>query len=173
MSYFDISYVKSDASFSTPDDSIFNPNQYKFYTQVNNSLNSLNTPINEDLKQIKINTYYYKRYKSENQILYFVMFIITIIIILSLIKKFFPFFDEISYSVVVAIILGISLLYIIYSIYLLMNKDNHNYDEDDYMFNSNAFNIQNNSNDSNTDCLQHDVYQINDISYNIFDLMKF
>ena len=41
MSYLGISNnVISDATFSTPDDSMYNPNQYKFYTQVNSNLNS-------------------------------------------------------------------------------------------------------------------------------------
>ncbi len=157
--YLDISNV-SDLSFSTPNDSVYNANQYKFYNQVNNSIKKLNKPMNEDLRQVEVNTYYYKRYKSENQILYFIMIICVIIIVIALIKKRVAFLDDLSYSIIVGTILGISLLYIVYSIYLLVYKDNHNYDEDQYTFNNNAIDICNN--DINYDCLQHDP-EANDV----------
>jgi heme/copper-type cytochrome/quinol oxidase subunit 4 len=152
--YLDISNVITDSIFGTPNDSQYNPNQYKFYTQVNSSLNGLTTPLNEDLRQLQINTYYYKRYKSENNLLNFIMVVFIIIIIIALIKKQTPFFDDLSYSIIVGTILGIALLYIVYSIYLLMHKDDYNYDEDDYadyMFNTD---IDICNNHINSECLQ-------------------
>jgi len=92
--------------------------------------------VNEDLKQIQINTYYYKKYKSENNILYFVMIMCFIIISIALVKKKMTYFDDLSYSIIVGTIMGLSLLYICYSIYALMYKDNLNYDEDDHKFNT-------------------------------------
>lgn len=124
----------NDFSFNSPNDAKFNPNQYKLYNQMNKSLDYLNKPINEDLKQIRINTYYYKRYKSENHILYFIMIILFIVIIISIIKKRMPFLDDVAYSIIVGGILALSLIYISICLYKLMIKDNHNYDEDDYHF---------------------------------------
>jgi uncharacterized integral membrane protein len=134
-SYLDISYIDTSVDVSFVDDSEFNKNQYIFYNQVNDSLNELNKPIEEKIKQIQINTYYYKKYKSENNLLYFIIIIILIIIILSFINKLFPFLDT-YYSIIVGIIISFSLLYIIYSIWIMINKDNTNYDEHQYGFDS-------------------------------------
>lgn len=92
--------------------------------------------LNEDLKKVQVNTYYYKRYKSENQILYFIMIMCFIIISIALIKKKITSFDDLSYSIIVGIILALSLFYISYSIYLLTYKDEVNYDEDNYPYTS-------------------------------------
>lgn len=92
--------------------------------------------LNEDLKKVQVNTYYYKRYKSENQILYFIMFVCFIIISIALIKKKLRSFDDLSYSIIVGIIIALSLFYIAYSIYLLTYKDEVNYDEDNYPYTS-------------------------------------
>lgn len=93
-----------------------------------------NRHLTEDLKKVQVNTYYYKRYKSENQILYFIMFICFIIISIALIKKKVTSFDDLSYSIIVGIIIVVSLFYISHSIYLLTYKDELNYDEDNYPY---------------------------------------
>jgi hypothetical protein len=118
-----------------------------------------NRHLNEELKQIQVNTYYYKKYKSENQLLYFIMFMCFIIISIALIKKKMPFFDDLSYSIIVGIIMGLSLLYISYSIYILIHKDRINYDENEYNFISN----DKSKSDSNVkyQCLQYDPIPIN------------
>ena len=130
-SYLDIFYnVTNDRNFSIPDDSVFNSRQNNFYIQANNAIKKLiNEPYKEDLKQIKINTYYYKRYKSENELLHFVMFVFVVLICFALIKKRVPFIDDFAYFIIIGIILGLSFLYIIYKLWLLMNKDDFNYDE--------------------------------------------
>ncbi len=111
-----------------------------------------NKHLSEDLKQVQVNTYYYKRYKSENHILYFIMFMCFIIISIALIKKKMPFFDDLSYTIIVGTIMGLSLLYIVYCIYILIHKDAVNYDEDDYKFHStSAADISNND---TTECLK-------------------
>jgi hypothetical protein len=111
-----------------------NQNQLKFYNQVNDNLISKK---NDHLRQVQINTYYYKRYKSENQLLYFIMIVCVIIIVIALIKQRFPFFDDYAYSIIIGIILSFSLMYILYCLWCLIYKDNHNYDEDQYLFNTN------------------------------------
>lgn len=64
------------------------------------------------------------------------MFILIFLIVLALIKQKYSYLDDLAYSVIVGSILALSLLYIVYSIYLLMMKDDSNYDEDDFMFNT-------------------------------------
>jgi hypothetical protein len=109
------------------------PKQNKFYNQVNDYLTSKK---NDHLRQVQINTYYYKRYKSENQLLYFIMIVCVIIIVIAIIKSRVPFFDDYAYSIIIGIILSFSLMYILYSLWCLVYKDNHNYDEDQYLFNT-------------------------------------
>ena len=160
-------------SILTPKSTYFeNPNKSKFYNQVNDSLNELKDPIENKLKQTQINTYYYKKYKSENQILYFIMIIIIIIIIISLTKKIVPFLDDFAYFIIISIILGFSLLYIIYSIWYLIHKDKQNFDEDYYRYNSD---VNHNANSLNADkykeCARPIQRQI-DISYNVNDLLN-
>jgi hypothetical protein len=128
--------------------------EINLYNELTDSVKKLNKPINEQLRQVQINTYYYKRHKSENQILYFIMIVFVIIIFIAVIKKSFPFFDDYAYSIIVGTIFAFSILYVVYSIYLLMYKDDHNYDEDNYKFNS-TIPISDNSN-INYDCLKRD-----------------
>jgi Cys-tRNA synthase (O-phospho-L-seryl-tRNA:Cys-tRNA synthase) len=108
--------------------------------------------FNEDLKQVQVNTYYYKRYKSENQLLYFIMVISFILISIALIKKRFAFFDDLSYSIIVGIIMGIALLYISHCIYGLIHKDKLNYDEDEYLYDDSNLDLSGNA---NYECLKH------------------
>jgi len=116
-----------------------------------------NKHFSEDLKQVQVNTYYYKRYKSENYILYFIMFMCFIIISIALIKKKMPFFDDLSYSIIVATIMGLSLLYIVYCINILIHKDAVNYDEHDYKFDYKSVpDISNNDNE----CLKFEPISI-------------
>ena len=117
-----------------------------------------NKHLSEDLKQVQVNTYYYKRYKSENYILYFIMFMCFIIISIALIKKKMPSFDDLSYSIIVGTIMGLSLLYIVYCVYLLIHKDPVNYDEHDYRFDSNS--TTDISNNIDTDCLKFEPISI-------------
>ena len=122
----------------------------KFYNQINNNLTSKQ---NNHLRQVQINTYYYKRYKSENWLLYFIMIICVIIIIISLIKQRVQFFDDYAYSIIVGIILSFSFIYILYYLWSIIYKDNHNYDENQYLFNTNKFSdVSGISNDDINNC---------------------
>jgi len=186
--YLDISNINYfDSIFSTPTDASFNSNQYNFYSDVNDSLDELNEPVQDNLKQIQINTYYYKKYKSENRILYFIMIVIIIIIIISFIKAKILFFNDTLYSVIISIILAYSILYILNSLWLIMFKDNKNYDENQHMFNLKVDQIENkiniekyksctNKRQSGYSDNSNDLDDLDDsdqpISYNISDLMN-
>lgn len=147
-------------------------NEYKFYSQVNDSLEELNDPIENKLKQIQINTYYYKKYKSENQILYFIMIVIAGTILISLIKNVLPIIDEFVYSIILSIILGLSLVYIMYSLWHLINKDNQNFDEDSYHFNLDVDHIANAINANKYKECTKPIETSIDISYNVTDLLN-
>ena len=108
--------------------------QTAFYEDIHDILNEDKNPDN------KWNIYYYKRYKAENSLLYFIMIICIIIIILSSIHKNFKFFDTYSYSTIVAIILAISIIYIIKQILDIMFRDKQNFDEYNYLYNASDIN---------------------------------
>jgi hypothetical protein len=135
--YTDVSFVTTDDTFRTPSDMIFNSTQYNFYKSVEKNLNALSKTSNEHVKQIQINTYYYKRYKAENQLLYFIMVVLLFVIIITVIKKYYPFLDDLAYSIIIGSILGLSIIYIVYSLWIIMNKDSTNYDENDYSYANN------------------------------------
>jgi hypothetical protein len=85
------------------------------------------------------------------------MFVCFIIISIALIKKKVSSFDDLSYSIIVAIIMVLSLFYISYSIYLLTYKDELNYDEDNYPFETRSDSSGNDiSGNVNYDCLKFD-----------------
>jgi hypothetical protein len=176
MGYSDISFVKTDPLFSPPSDLSFNPNQYNFYKQVEKNLTALNEPINENVKQIQINTYYYKRYKSENQLLYFINIVLVFVIIISFIKKKFPFIDDYAYSIIIGTILALSILYIIYNLWIILNKDDKNYDEYNYLYTSNIRTGDHNLSDSeliNESCLNNSVPDTINNTVDIDNLMSF
>jgi hypothetical protein len=171
MSYLGISEFDQsfDPLFESDVDSVFNPKQAQFYNEMNTSLKDLSKPVNEQLKQIQVNTYYYKRYKSENNILYVVIGILVLIIVISLIRNNYPFFDDMSYSIIVGIILAGLLLYIVSSIWKLFYKDKLNYDEIDYGDMS-SDDIVSGSNDNNSSECDRTSYNDTDISFNVSNL---
>lgn len=171
MSYLGISEFDQsfDPLFISDNDSVFNPNQAQFYKEINASLKTLNKPINDELKQIQVNTYYYKRYKSENTILYVTIAVLFLVIILSLIRKNYPYFDDNSYSIIVGAILAILLIYIVLSIKTLFYKDELNYDEYNYGYMS-SDDVSSGSNSSNTSDCNRSTSKNTDISYNVSQL---
>ena len=174
MSYLGISEFDQsfDPLFKSDVDSVFNPKQAQFYNEMNTALKDLSKPVNEQLKQIQVNTYYYKRYKSENNILYVVIGILFLIILISLIRKNYPFFDDVSYSIIVGIILVGLLIYIVSSIWKLFYKDQLNYDEIDYGDMS-ADDIVSGSNKYNSSDCNRTSLNNTDISFNVSDLKNF
>jgi hypothetical protein len=113
---------------------IDNTKQIGFYSYIDNILK---TPTYTNvLTSIKWNTYYYKKYRAENKLLYFIIGICILIIILNILKKSFSYFDDISYSVFIGIILAYSFIHILYILWTITYKDDLNFDENDYMFNN-------------------------------------
>jgi lipopolysaccharide export LptBFGC system permease protein LptF len=88
------------------------------------------TPYNEIINKIKWNTYYYKKYRHQTRMLFFIIFICILMIVLSKLRS--PYFDEKAYSLVVGIILGISFIYAFHGLWDLLIKDDKNFDEYDY-----------------------------------------
>lgn len=171
--YTNIPFVTTDATFATPSDMTFNSVQHNFYKKVEKNLSALTKTSNEHVKQIQINTYYYKRYKAENQLLYFIMVVLLFVIIITLIKKYYPFLDDLAYSIIIGSILGLSIIYIVYSLWIIINKDSLNYDENEYLYNTN--NIKSGLDPSNTlknSCLDNIVPEIPFETVNTDNLMS-
>jgi hypothetical protein len=172
--------MSKDISDNLPNDPNFIINdindetQIKFYNTINEIIK--NPAYTETLYSIKWNTYYYKKYKAENGLLYFIMGICVLIIVLNLIKKKFPYFDDISYSVIIGIILAYSFIHILYILWSITYKDKFNFDENDYSFdtepNYGTDLSNNNSNSNSVSCSKttvtdsvtdNSVFSINDL----------
>jgi hypothetical protein len=65
------------------------------------------------------------------------MVVLLFVIIISLIKKYYPFLDDLAYSIIIGTILGLSIIYIVHSLWIIMNKDDSNYDENNYSYSTN------------------------------------
>jgi hypothetical protein len=172
--YKNVTFVTTDASFATPSDMTFNSKQYNFYKGVEKNMNALSKTSNENVKQIRINTYYYKRYKAENQLLYFIMVILLFVIIITLIKKYYPFLDDLAYSIIIGSILGLSIIYIVYSLWIIMNKDSSNYDENnnDYTYTNNITSGPDQTNSLNSSCLDTYIPELPIETVNMDNLMS-
>ena len=99
---------------------------------VNLHFNEEKTPHEEVVNKIRWNTYYYKKYRQQTRLLFFIIFICVLMIVLSKLRSRFPYFDEKSYSFVIGIILGVTFIYMIYGLWDLLLKDDKNFDEYDY-----------------------------------------
>jgi len=172
--YTDISFVITDASFASPSDMTFNSKQHSFYKKVEKNLTALSKTSNEYVKQIRINTYYYKRYKAENQLLYFIMVVLLFVIIISLIKKKYPFLDDLAYSIIIGSILGLSIIYIVRSLWIIMNIDSSNYDENNYSSYIDSDNTTDSDREDtlNNSCLDNYIPQVPIKTVNMDNLMS-
>ena len=65
------------------------------------------------------------------------MVVLLFVIIITLIKKYYPFLDDLAYSIIIGSILGLAIIYIVYSLWIIMNKDSSNYDENEYSYTTN------------------------------------
>jgi hypothetical protein len=131
--------------------------QTAFYQDVQNILSE------DNYSSIKWNTYYYKRYKALNSVLYFIMIICIILIFLTLIKKSNPYFDDKSYSIIVGVVLALSVIYIVKQLWSIMFRDKQNFDEYDYSFNTNGSSIDISNNRS--ECVS--VKPLPEVNYSI------
>jgi hypothetical protein len=108
-----------------------------FNSSYKNKLDSINSqydekriPYDEMVKQIRWNTYYYKKYSQQSRILFFIIFICIIMLTLSKLRS--AYFDEKAYSVIIGIILGIAFIYTFYGLWDIFIKDDKNFDEYDF-----------------------------------------
>jgi len=169
MSYIDLKLQIPDNKLrGKQGDDIYNysANQIQFYNNINKEINS-NVDYKSQLIQIKWNTFFYKKYKAENDLLYFIIKLCIVIIILSLIHKRLPFFDDNAYSVIIGIIIAYGIIYIFYGIWNIMYKDNTNFDENEYLYYRNISNIDTTNNLNKSKCLTTTLPS--DISFNDID----
>ena len=87
---------------------------------------------NENIEATRWNTYYYKKYKAQNNILIFIISVTLLIFILTFFNKTTVYFDASSYMIIVGFILAVSILIVIYLYYDIFRRDNMNFDEHDY-----------------------------------------
>jgi len=90
------------------------------------------TEENENIKTTKWNTYYFKKYKAQNKLYIFIIIICIIIISLTFINKNYKYFDNLSYNIIIGVIVGLSIIYIAMDIWYIYKKDDMNFDEIDY-----------------------------------------
>jgi hypothetical protein len=87
---------------------------------------------NNDIHVARWNTYYYKKYKMESNVLTFIIIVCIIINILTFLHKTYPYFDRSAYLIMVGFILAITILLLFYAFIQIYSKDNMNFDESDY-----------------------------------------
>ena len=80
-------------------------------------------------KGILTNTYQHKKYKTQTDILYFIIKISLLVIVLSLLNEYISFFPETLYVILVGIIFGVSFIHILYRLYDIMIRDELVFDE--------------------------------------------
>jgi hypothetical protein len=106
---------------------IYDPSS--FLKLINNEFNKLYNTNNVNKTYSLNNIYIYKKYKSINYILYVILFVTIIILILTFLNKNFKYFDDYAYSIIVAVIIGSTTVYIITKILDILLRNNINYDE--------------------------------------------
>lgn len=104
----------------------------KHFDLLKTNLYDITAQENNDIKVARWNTYYYKKYKMECIVFTYIIVVCIIINILTLLHKTYPYFDASAYMIIVGAILGISILVVFYVYLIILNKDNMNFDENDY-----------------------------------------
>ena len=102
------------------------------YDRLNDMVLDVANKPNEDIQVARWNTFYYKKYKAQNNILLFIIGVCVFVIILKLLRRGFPYFDQTSYLTVLGITIGLTAVVLIFAINDIYYKDNMNYDEVDY-----------------------------------------
>jgi len=128
-----------------------------YYDLLNTKIYNIANEPNQDILMARWNTYYYKKYKSQNNILLFIIGACVLIVILKILHKFNPFFDYKAYSVLVASIIGLTVIIVGYLLLNILYKDNSNFDEIDYgYYNNNKANPTSTKSQSDVqfDCLE-------------------
>jgi len=102
------------------------------YDLLKTKLHDISNEENENIKVAIWNTYYYKKYKMESNFLLFIISICILIIILTFLHRTYPYFDESAYMISIGFVLAVSILLVIYLYFQIYNKDDMNFDENDY-----------------------------------------
>ena len=114
-----------------------NNNLKKYYDLLYDNVYNIANKPNEDIDVVKWNTYYYKKYKSQNNILLFIIFVCIFIILLKLLHRHNSYFDETAYSTVLGITIALSIIVVSYMLLEIYYKDELNFDETNYSYNMN------------------------------------
>jgi hypothetical protein len=99
------------------------------YDHLNNVVLNVAQKPNQDIHIARWNTFYYKKYKAQNNILLFIIGVCVFVIILKLLRKGYPYFDHTSYLTVLGITIGLTAAVLIFAIKDIYYKDNMNFDE--------------------------------------------
>ena len=99
------------------------------YGRLNDMLLNVAEKPNEDINVARWNTFYYKKYKAQNNILLFIIGVCVFVIILKLLRKGFPYFDQTSYLTVLGITIGLTASVLFFLIKDIYYKDSANFDE--------------------------------------------
>ena len=110
----------------------FNSTFKKKLDAINTQFKEEREPYDEIVNKIRWNTYYYKKYRQQTKMLFFIIFICILMIALSKLHSRYPYFDEKAYSLVIGIILGLAFIRVFLEIWDLYIRDNKNFDEYDY-----------------------------------------
>jgi len=102
------------------------------YNLLKTNLYKITAEENNDIRVARSNTYYYKKYKMESNVFIYIIVVCIIINILTFLHKTYPYFDDDAYKIIVGSILGISIVVVFYVYLIILNKDNLNFDENDY-----------------------------------------
>ena len=120
---------------TTPSPTYDSSKLMSYYDRLNSIVSNAANEPNEDILVAKWNTYYYKKYQAQNNILLFIIGVCVFVIILKIMNKSFPYFDRSSYLTILGITLGLTAVVLIYSIRNIYYKDDMNFDEIDYGYN--------------------------------------
>jgi len=126
-----------------------------YYDLLNTKIYNIANETNEDVLAARWNTYYYKKYQSQNNLLLFIIGVCVVIIVLKLIHRNVPYFDKTSYLTILGIIIALSIVIIFFKLLNIFSKDDRNFDETDYGYYGDTANP---------------TVTKTDISYNKFDM---
>jgi hypothetical protein len=118
------------------------------YDRLNDMILNVANKPNEDIEVARWNTFYYKKYKAQNNILLFLIGVCVFVIILKLLRRGFPYFDKTSYLTILGITIGLTAAVLIFSIKDIYYRDNMNFDEYDFTARTREFDISMNKQNS-------------------------
>ncbi len=114
-----------------------NPTYYgdqtqQFYNTVYDTVNNKNKDVDKTKELVLSNIYSYKKTKAHNKLLFVIIGVCVLLIIISIINKTYTLVDDNMYGFIVGTILGLTLIYMGYSLWVFSFRDSKNYDEYDY-----------------------------------------